>query len=64
MAFAPGASLAPFGDSFDAVILTLTDSLTIAGEVVKARTALYRPADEKHSIKTAGDEPAQYISFE
>lgn len=64
MALAPGADLGVDSASHDTVILTITDGLQVSGKQVAAHTMLLRPAGEELSIANAGEEAAQYISFE
>lgn len=64
MALAPGAKLDVDSASHDTVIMTITGGLQVSGKPVEAHTVLLRPAGDELSITNAGQEAAQYISFE
>ena len=64
MALAPGAGLDVDSAGHDTVIMTVTGGLQISGQPIEAHTMLFRPAGDELSIANAGQEAAQYISFE
>jgi hypothetical protein len=64
MALAPGADFHIDSGSHDTVIMTVTGGLQISGQAVEAHTLLLRPAGDELSIANAGQEAAQYVSFE